>query len=110
MQWLICIKYAFLGAVPAVAERLLEEPELIKSVGIGEAPLLCIGTLSLWHSLPAITAFAYGPAPHIEVVRRTRQEQWYSEEFFARLRPVASVGTWDGVNPLPGLQDPSVIP
>jgi len=102
--------HAFLGAVPAVAECLLEEPELIKSVGIGEVPLLCIGTLSLWHSLPAIMAFAYGPAPHIEVVHRTRQERWYSEEFFARLRPVASMGTWDGVNPLPGLQDPYVIP
>src|SRR5262249_25101235 len=69
---------AFLSAVPTVAEHLLQQPEVIKSVGIGEAPLLHIGTLSLWCSLPAITAFAYGPAPHIEVVRRTHQEQWYN--------------------------------
>jgi hypothetical protein len=95
---------AFLGAVPEVAKHLLQQPESIKSVGIGEAPLLHIGTLSLWHSLPAITAFAYGPTPHSEVVHRTRQERWYSEELFARLRPLASLGTWDGINPLPELQ------
>lgn len=96
---------AFLGAVPAVAEHLAQQPELIKSIGIGEVPLRHIGTLSLWHSLPAITTFAYGSASHIEAVRRTRQERWYSEECFARLRPIASLGTWDGLNPLPELQE-----
>lgn len=96
---------AYVSYVPAVAEHLLQQPELINSVGIGEAPLLYQGTLSLWHSLPAMTTFAYGSAPHAEVMRRARREQWYREEFFARFCPVASMGTWDGTNPLPGLQD-----
>ncbi len=96
---------AFLSAVPAVADQLLQQSELINSVGIGEAPLLYQATLSLWHSLPAVTTFAYGHTPHVDVVRRTRQERWYREELFARLRPIASYGTWDGVNPLPERTD-----
>lgn len=91
---------AFLNAVPAVSEHLLQQPELLNSVGIGEAPFLYQATLSLWRSLPAITSFAYEAAPHVAVIRRTRQEKWYSEELFARFRPIASTGTWDGIDPL----------
>ena len=92
---------SFLGAVPAVAEQLLQSRELINSVGVGEAPLLYQATVSLWRTLPAVTEFAYSRNQHAEVIRRTRRERWYREELFARLRPVASFGTWDGVNPLP---------
>lgn len=90
----------FLSSVPAVAEHLIQQPEYIKAVGVGEAPLLYQATLSLWHSLPAVKTFAYGQSVHSEVIRRTRSERWYREELFARLRPLASYGTWDGVNPL----------
>ena len=95
---------SFLNAVPAVAEHLLQQPDLINSVGVGEAPLIYQATVSLWRTLPSFTTFAYGPAPHVEVIRRTRQERWYREELFARFRPLVSYGTWDGVNPLADYQ------
>ena len=43
-------------------------------------------TFSLWESLAAARAFAYSMPDHVEVMRRTRAEDWYSEEMFARLR------------------------
>lgn len=98
---------AFMGAVPAVAEQLLKQPALLNSVGVGEAPLLYQATLSIWQSLPDVTAFAYGQQTHREVIRRTRQEGWYSEELFARLRPLAASGMWDGTNPLAQLVAPA---
>ncbi len=91
----------FLDAVPAVAEQLLQQPNYINSVGVGESPFLHQATLSLWRTLPSVTSFAYGPTTkHIDVIRRTRSEQWYREELFARFRPLETMGTWDGVDPL----------
>ncbi len=90
----------FLAAVPLVAQHLLQQPTLLNSVGVGEAPFFYQATLSLWRTLPDMMAFAYGSAPHSEVVRRTRRENWYKEDLFVRFRPVAAQGTWDGVNPL----------
>ena len=91
---------SFLQAVPAVAEQLVQQPDYINSVGVGEIPLVRQATLSVWRTLPSITAFAYGTTPHRDVIRRTREERWYSEELFARFRPVESCGTWDGSDPL----------
>lgn len=99
-QW-----HTFLRAIPPVSEQLLQQPDLLRSVGIGEAPRYFQGTLSVWRTLPAVTGFAYGTAsegmsPHAGVIKRTRREQWYHEELFARLRPLASRGSWGGSNPL----------
>jgi hypothetical protein len=101
---------AFQKAVPAIAEQLSLQDELINSVGVGEAPLLYQATFSLWRTLPALTKFAYAASPHVDVIQRTRQENWYREELFARFRPVASYGAWDGVDPLSHPLDDNAFP
>lgn len=93
---------AFLRAVPAVDAVLDDTDGLLAAVGIGEVPVGRQATFSLWRDATAVRTFAYDGAEHAEVVDRTRSEGWYGEEWFARFRPIAASGTWDGVDPLAG--------
>lgn len=93
----------FYGAVPPIDLDLARNQGLMASVGFGESPLGRQGTLTLWRSLDELTAFAYGTAAHREAMRRRQDEAWYSEELFARFRPIRSDGTWDGADPLADL-------
>jgi hypothetical protein len=56
----------------------------VSSIGIGEAPFFMQATFSIWESVDDVVAFAYKDAEHAEVVKLTRDENWYSEELFAR--------------------------
>lgn len=97
---------AFTRAAGPVTRLLLGRPGLIASIGLGEAPLIFQATFSLWAALPDVQRFAYQEAEHADVVRRTRAEGWYREDLFARFRPIAAYGAWNGVDPLaPYLHD-----
>lgn len=93
---------AFGAASNLVDTELHTAPGLIDVVGIGEAPVGRLATFSLWESLAAARSFAYSMPDHVEVMRRTRDENWYAEELFARFEPYASSGTWNGRDPLEG--------
>jgi heme-degrading monooxygenase HmoA len=90
----------FRRAGVSVNTELHQAEGLITVVGIGEAPVGRLGTFSLWRSLDSMRRFATEGPHHQEVVQRTRTEEWYGEELFARFEPYDSTGTWDGVDPL----------
>jgi heme-degrading monooxygenase HmoA len=91
---------AFWSAVPAASHALDHAAGLMASIGIGEAPFIRQATFSLWRSVDDVQAFAYRTQAHREAMRRTRAENWYREELFARFVPAASEGTWQGIDPL----------
>ena len=66
------------------------------ALGLGELPLVRQATLSVWESAQAMQAYAYHSPEHREAMRRTRQENWYSEELFARFYVLNRQGTVDG--------------
>lgn len=82
--------------MPPVSGDLREVDGLRLAVGIGEAPVGLQGTFSLWSSNAALTDFAHRRSPHVEVMRRTHEVQWYAEELFARFAVVDVQGTFRG--------------
>lgn len=70
--------------VPSTSEELAKAEGLYYSIGLGEAPLIHQATLSIWENHEAMKHFAYHSPVHKEVIQKTRAENWYSEDLFAR--------------------------
>lgn len=86
-----------------VSSMMKNTSGLVTSFGIGEAPLYRQATFSVWESAEHMKAFAYRTREHAEVIQKTRNENWYSEELFARFEPIDAWGTLHGQDPLNGL-------
>jgi len=88
----------FSHAVRGVDADRGRAPGLLRSLGVGEWPVLVQGTLSVWQDAAAMTAFARTEA-HRVAVHRTDEERWYAEELFARFAVERAQGSWDGTAP-----------
>jgi hypothetical protein len=75
---------AFWKNVPSVEQQLRTAEGLVFSIGIGEFPVLRQATFSIWKNVESMKAFAYNMQQHKDVIHKTRDENWYSEELFAR--------------------------
>jgi hypothetical protein len=78
--------HRFWRFVPTVSRSMEGKEGLIFSKGIGELPIVQQATFSLWTSAKAMMDYAYKSPEHAEVVRKTREYGWYSEELFARFK------------------------
>ena len=91
---------SFWKNVDGVASQMAGADGFITSLGIGEVPWIKQATFSIWESKAQMKQFAYQMQQHAEVVRKTRQENWYSEDMFVRFSILRSEGSLQGKNPL----------
>ena len=92
----------FWNNVNGIANQMSGAKGFITSVGIGEVPWIKQGTFSIWESKSAMKNFAYQMKEHAEVIKKTRKEDWYSEDMFVRFKITNSKGSLKGINPLTG--------
>ncbi|MEZ0542357.1 DUF3291 domain-containing protein [Fibrella arboris] len=77
--------FDFWRNVPEARKRIDEQGDnLLLALGAGEKPLVQQCTISVWRNASLVDMFAYRQSGHREIVRKTRQRKWYSEELFAR--------------------------
>lgn len=88
---------AFWRAVPGTQEFLPSQPGLISALGLGEWPVVQQATFSVWQDAGSMKAYAYQGGAHRQAIARTRQEDWYSEELFARFEVLGVRGVWEGL-------------
>ena len=88
--------FRFWRYVPTSQVGLEGNAGLIYTKGIGEVPIVQMATFSLWKDFNSVKQFAYNSKQHKEAIRRTRKNEWYKEELFARFQPYKSTGIWEG--------------
>ena len=95
----------FWGRVPDISAVIGADPNVIFKIGIGEVPLLHQVTFSIWPDAAAMANFARGDGPHGRAIKAVREENWFSEELYARFSIVDDWGTWEGKRPLAHIKD-----
>ncbi len=93
----------FWNRVPGISAVIGADPNVAFKIGIGEVPLLHQVTFSIWPDAEAMCAFARGNGPHGQAIRLVREQNWFSEELYARFRILGSDGQWGGGDPLAAL-------
>jgi len=77
---------------PLVGKKLNNAKGLLVSYGLGELPFIKQATFSVWEDESSMVAFAYKADEHAQVIRKTRDENWYKEELFVRFRIISVSG------------------
>lgn len=86
--------------VAPVAAKMPTAKGYLYSIGIGEVPWIKQATFSVWESEEDMKLFAYSMKEHSEVIKKTRQQQWYSEDMFVRFKIIDFLGSINGKDPL----------
>jgi heme-degrading monooxygenase HmoA len=93
---------AFWENVDSVASQMASAKGFITSYGIGEIPWIKQATVSIWESKEDMKNFAYKMHQHADVIKKTRQEKWYSEDMFVRFKIIDTIVIPTEINPLQG--------
>jgi hypothetical protein len=75
---------SFWKAVPLASQAISAAKGVSFFKGIGEVPFIQQATVSIWESFDAVNTFAYKGKQHAQIVKETRQKNWYKEDLFSR--------------------------
>ncbi|WP_245222073.1 DUF3291 domain-containing protein [Pedobacter kyungheensis] len=82
--------------VKRAAEAMRISPGFILAAGIGENPFVDQATFSIWENAESVKNYAYKTFDHADVIKLTREREWYKEELFARFEIISSEGHLNG--------------
>lgn len=80
----------FWKSVPKASRAIKEAKGVEWFKGVGEWPLIQQATFSVWDNIDSVKKFAYDKGAHSEIVRKTKQRNWYKEDLFARFEILRS--------------------
>ncbi|NII82920.1 MULTISPECIES: DUF3291 domain-containing protein [unclassified Pedobacter] len=84
--------------IKRAADAMRTAPGFILSAGIGENPFFDQATFSIWADADSMKNYAYKSFDHSDVIKLTREREWYKEELFARFSIVDTWGTLNGIS------------
>ena len=76
--------FRFWKSIPKASKEISKAKGVYFYKGIGEIPFLEQATISLWNSVEDVKEFAYKSKIHKNIIRKTKNENWYLEELFCR--------------------------
>ena len=91
--------FAFWKAVPSASSAIENAEGVQYFKGIGEWPFVQQATLSIWNSIEDVKKFAYRNRTHSNIVKKTRDQNWYSEDLFARFHILSDTGFINNITP-----------
>ena len=71
--------------VPSASKHIDQQVGLVLAKGVGELPLVEQATISIWDSIQSLEQFAYKTRQHAQMIKKTREYNWYKEEMFIRI-------------------------
>lgn len=91
---------AFARHARAVTGTVDDVAGLRRVAGVGEAPLMRLGTLAVWDHDAAAVSASTAWEEHAVARRAAESDTWFSESMFARFAPFASAGAWGASDPV----------
>ncbi|MFL2596438.1 MAG: hypothetical protein ACJ0PR_05000 [Flavobacteriaceae bacterium] len=76
--------FSFWKSVPIASKAIKEAEGVIYYKGIGEWPFVQQATVSIWKDFESVNDFAYRDKRHSNIIKKTKQKEWYKEDLFAR--------------------------
>jgi heme-degrading monooxygenase HmoA len=89
------VAHHFLRASAKAEGRAVADPAMVRGTALAGPPRT-VATFSLWRTAAEMRRYAYDRGAHTDAMRAMREHRFHSEYLFARFRPYAEDGTWEG--------------